>query len=202
VAALAEASMIAYSRPMRLPLLALLALFASTSAFADDALWSAIHKGGYALVMRHAQAPGKGDPANFRLDDCTTQRNLSAEGRGQAAELGKAIRERNVPVGRVLSSRWCRALETARLAFGQVEPEPALDQFYEADQRIERSGAVRAIIHAWSKDRGNLVLVTHQPNVTALTNLEIEEGEIVVMAVAPDGTLAVYGRLKPSPAGG
>ncbi len=199
--------MIAYRLPMRTWILAIMTLCICSGAQADEPVWRLLRDGGYVLVVRHAQAPGKGDPANFRLDDCTTQRNLSAEGRRQAAMLGEALRARNVPVGRVLSSRWCRALETARLAFGQVEPEPMLDQFYEPDQRVERTGAVRAIIHDWPKNRGNLVLVTHQPNVTALTNISAEEGEIVVMAVAPDGTLAVYGRLKPSgsspkPAGG
>jgi phosphohistidine phosphatase SixA len=175
----------------------LLPLLVSDGARADDAIWRALREGGYALVMRHATAPGSGDPVNFQLDNCATQRNLSAEGRAQAAKLGETLRAQRIPVGRALSSRWCRALETARLAFGDVQPEPMLDQFYQPSERDERTAAVRAIIASWPQNGSNLVLVTHQPNVTALTNLSVEEGEIVVMGLAPDQTLAVYGRVKP-----
>jgi len=78
---------------------------------------------GYVAVMRHAIAPGTGDPSNFRLGDCQTQRNLSETGRQQARRLGQLLRDRQVPVTRVLSSQWCRCLETAKLLdLGQVEP--------------------------------------------------------------------------------
>lgn len=172
-------------------------LFAGAPAQADDALWRGLRDGGYVLVIRHATSPGSGDPANFRLDDCTTQRNLSDGGRAQARRMGETLRAYNVPIGRVLSSRWCRALETARLAFGRVEGEPALDQFYKPEEREERTAAVRALIAGAPQNGSNLVLMTHQPNITALTNLSVEEGEIVVMGMAADKTLAVYGRLKP-----
>ncbi|HEX2117480.1 MAG TPA: histidine phosphatase family protein [Alphaproteobacteria bacterium] len=164
---------------------------------ADDALWGMLREGGYVLVLRHAMAPGSGDPANFQLEDCTTQRNLSSDGRGQATNIGEVLRKERIPIGRVLSSRWCRALETARLAFGQVEPEPMLDQFYKPEERDERTPAVRALMLDWPQNGANLVLVTHLPNVTALTNLAVEEGEFVVMGRATDGTLAIYGRIKP-----
>lgn len=162
----------------------------------DAALLRNLHDGGYVLVIRHATSPGSGDPANFKLDDCTTQRNLSDDGRAMARRIGETLRAQTVPIGRVLSSRWCRALETARLAFGRVDGEPMLDQFYKPEERDERTQAVRAIIAAAPQSGTNLVLMTHQPNVTALTNLSVEEGEIVVMGVAPDKTLAIYGRLK------
>jgi phosphohistidine phosphatase SixA len=163
----------------------------------DDALWRSLREGGYVLVLRHAMAPGSGDPADFQLDDCTTQRNLSADGRAQATRIGETLRTHGVKVGRALSSRWCRALDTARLAFGQVEPEPLLDQFYTPEERDARTPSVRAIMAAWPQTGTNLVLVTHSPNVTALTNLAIDEGEFVIMGRSSDGTLAVYGRLKP-----
>jgi phosphohistidine phosphatase SixA len=178
-------------------LVALLLVCLCTSARADDAeLLRNLHDGGYVLVIRHATSPGSGDPANFKLDDCTTQRNLSDGGRAQARRIGETLRAYDVPIGGVLSSRWCRALETARLAFGRVEGEPMLDQFYDAEARDTRTQAVRAIVAAAPQSGTNLVLMTHQPNVTALTNLSVEEGEIVVMGVAPDKTLAIYGRLK------
>jgi phosphohistidine phosphatase SixA len=167
------------------------------SAWADDAaLLRSLRDGGYVLVIRHAISPGAGDPANFKLDDCTTQRNLSEDGRAMARRIGEALRAQNVPIGRVLSSRWCRALESARLAFGRVEGEPMLDQFYKPEERDERTQAVRALIAGAPQSGTNLVLVTHQPNVTALANLSVDEGEIVVMGLAPDKTLAIYGRLK------
>lgn len=178
-------------------LLALFLVCLCGSAWADDAtLLRDLRGGGYVLVVRHATSPGSGDPTNFKLDDCTTQRNLSDDGRALARRIGETLRAQNVPVGRVLSSRWCRALETARLAFGRVEGEPVLDQFYKPEERDERTQAVRAIIASAPQSGTNLVLMTHQPNVTALTNLSVEEGEIVVMGLAPDKTLAIYGRLK------
>jgi broad specificity phosphatase PhoE len=101
----------------------------STRSWAAD--WSALARGGTVALIRHARAPGTGDPAGFRLDACSTQRNLSEDGRAQAGRLGQAFRDNAVPVGRVLSSRWCRALDTARLAFGdRTEPFPDLDSFF------------------------------------------------------------------------
>jgi phosphohistidine phosphatase SixA len=183
---------------MRCLLAALMICLCGSAAHAnDDALWHALRGGGYVLVLRHAIAPGSGDPANFRLEDCTTQRNLSADGRAQATRIGEAMRKHGVPIGRVLSSRWCRALETARLAFSEVQPEPLLDQFYTPEERDARTPVVRALMLDWPQNGRNLVLVTHAPNVSALTNVAAEEGEFVVMARAEDGTLAMYGRLKP-----
>ena len=182
---------------IRCLLIALAVCVWADAARADDRLWSMLREGGYVLVLRHAMAPGSGDPANFRLDDCTTQRNLSSDGRGQAMAIGEALRRERIPVGRVLSSRWCRALETARLAFGQVQSEPALDQFYTPEERDARTLRVRAIMLDWPAEGTNLVLVTHAPNVAALTNVSAEEGELVVMGRANDGTLALYGRIRP-----
>jgi phosphohistidine phosphatase SixA len=178
-------------------LLAALLICLCGSAWADDALWRALREGGYTLVVRHSISPGSGDPANFKLEDCTTQRNLSDDGRAQARHIGETVRAKGVPVGDVLSSRWCRALETARLAFGKVKGEPTLDQFYQPEERDQRTAAVRAIMSGAPTKGTNLVMVTHQPNITALANLSVTEGEIVVMGLANDGTLAVYGRLKP-----
>src|SRR5262249_55819076 len=102
-------------------LLAVLLICLCGPAQADDALLRNLRDGGYVIVMRHATSPGSGDPANFKLDDCTTQRNLSDDGRDQARRIGATLNKERVPIGRVLSSRWCRALETGRLAFGRVE---------------------------------------------------------------------------------
>ena len=94
-------------------------LQAATQARADEALWRLLKAGGQVVLMRHAvTTPGVGDPDGMVLHDCRTQRNLSDEGRAHARQVGEAFRARGVPVAQVLSSPWCRCLETARLAFG------------------------------------------------------------------------------------
>jgi phosphohistidine phosphatase SixA len=156
--------------------------------------WAALRAGGAVALIRHARAPGTGDPPGFRLGDCATQRNLSDEGRRQAAELGALFTARGVPVGRVLSSGWCRADETARLAFGGAERWAPLDSFFADRTEAEpRTAALREAVAAWAGP-GTLVLVTHQVNVTGLTGIVPREGEVVV--VRPhDGRVAVVGRV-------
>jgi phosphohistidine phosphatase SixA len=162
---------------------------------ADEAAWQALRSGGHALLLRHALAPGTGDPPNFVLGDCATQRNLSAGGREQARRLGAAIREAGVQVDEVLSSRWCRALETARLMdLGPVVPFPPIDSFFqdrgegpaqtrETEARLARLGSRTA------------VLVTHQVNITALTGIVPRSGEGIVVKPSANG-LTVVGRLS------
>ncbi|HZX61552.1 MAG TPA: histidine phosphatase family protein, partial [Candidatus Methylomirabilis sp.] len=110
----------------------LLLAFASPATTDEpEALWGLLRGGGQVVVMRHATTdPGVGDPPGFRIDDCATQRNLSEAGREEARRVGGAFRVRGVPIRRVLSSRWCRCLETARLAFGTAESWPPLDSFF------------------------------------------------------------------------
>lgn len=93
------------------------------SARADEGLWRRLAAGGQVVLLRHATTtPGVGDPTGFRLHDCVTQRNLTEAGREESRRIGAAFKARAIPVERVLSSRWCRCLETARLAFGPAEP--------------------------------------------------------------------------------
>ena len=119
---------------------ALAAVRAGATDVPAEALWVALKSGGHIALMRHAEAPGTGDPANFRLDDCSTQRNLSAAGRQQAERIGQAIREQGIMIGRVWSSRWCRCRETAqRLGSAPVEPLPILDSFFRDRERGSQS---------------------------------------------------------------
>jgi phosphohistidine phosphatase SixA len=162
---------------------ALALLVAAAPAHADDALWAALADGGHVALMRHAQAPGTGDPDDFRLDDCSTQRNLDQAGRDQARRTGQAFRDRGVTVGRVLSSQWCRCLETAELlALGEAEPFPPLNSFF-SDRAREpaQTEAVRALLAEADADGPSLVMVTHQVNITALTGIFPRSGEIVVL---------------------
>ncbi|MDP3536611.1 MAG: histidine phosphatase family protein [Halomonas sp.] len=176
-------------------LLSILSMLPLTT-HANTATWQALQEGGLVILMRHALAPGIGDPPAFKLEECDTQRNLSAEGRAQAARVGQAFREREVPIDAVYSSRWCRALETAeQLALGDVEPTPWLDSFFRnPGEREALTQALRDNIMAW-QGPGNLMLVTHQVNITALIGGVVRSGDMAV--VRPEGqVLNVVGSLS------
>ena len=105
------------------------------SASEDAALWRALRSGEHIVLLRHAMAPGTGDPGHFVLGDCSTQRNLSAAGREQASRIGRRLRENGIAEARVHASQWCRALETAELLqLGPVSPLPALNSFFGSRQ--------------------------------------------------------------------
>ncbi|MYL23625.1 histidine phosphatase family protein [Halomonas alkaliantarctica] len=166
------------------------------SAQASEAAWQALQAGGLVILMRHALAPGIGDPPGFELSECDTQRNLSAEGRAQAEAIGRALREREVPIEAVYTSRWCRARDTANLlALGSVTPAPWLDSFFrERSEQRARTQAARERILAW-QGPGNLLMVTHQVNITALTGSGVGSGEMIVVRPEEDG-INVIGRLQ------
>jgi len=162
-------------------LIAMWWLASSVSHASDEALRQLVQTPGHVILMRHASAPGTGDPDGFRLDDCSTQRNLSAAGRTEAAEIGATLRALGVDRAAVFSSRWCRCLDTARgLGRGPVTPLPALDSFY-ADRTVadERTAALKAWLAA-ADVKGPVVLVTHQVNITALTEVVPAQGEWLV----------------------
>ena len=100
-------------------------------AYSADAIWSLLQSGRNVILMRHAATvPGIGDPPGFKPGQCSTQRNLSDAGRAQARRIGAAFRQHGVPLGAVLSSSWCRCIDTAQLAFGRVQPAAMLDSGY------------------------------------------------------------------------
>lgn len=171
------------------------------AARANEALWDLLKSGGQVAVIRHASTvPGFGDPPGFQVDDCSTQRNLSEAGREEARRIGAAFLDRGVPVEKVLSSRWCRCLDTARLAFGTAEPWAALDSFFDDRSREpEQTRQVRELIgkHPLS---GNLLLVTHQVNITALTGIFPGQGEMIILTPLGEGNFRVAGRLRPAEA--
>jgi len=168
-------------------------------ASAAEPVWDALRSGGKIVILRHASTePGLGDPPGFRLDECATQRNLSEAGRTEARRIGAAFVLRAIPVARVLSSRWCRCVETARLAFGRVEPWASLDSFFDDRSREpQQTRAVRALI-AEPLTGGNLILVTHQVNITALTGIAPAMGEMVVLSPEPGENFRIAGRLGPA----
>jgi phosphohistidine phosphatase SixA len=174
-----------------------MALLASTVSSADA--WQELARPGAIVLMRHATAPGVGDPAGFKLDVCATQRNLDDKGRAEARSLGEQFRSRKIEVGEVLSSQWCRTRETARLAFGDlVRDEPLFNSSFLAPAEISDAQTARArnLLMRW-RGPGTLVVVTHQVNITALTGVNPSSAEGVVLRPASDGSLKVVGMIKP-----
>jgi len=170
----------------------LLCSIAVVAGAAEPDLRQLVGKADHMVVLRHARAPGTGDPPNFRLGDCSTQRNLSDAGRQQAARIGRRLREAGLAETKVYSSQWCRCLETARnLAAGPVVELPALNSFFEASDRERgQTEALRAWIASANLSRP-VVLVTHQVNITALTGIFPAEGEILILRREPGKLLVV-----------
>jgi broad specificity phosphatase PhoE len=167
-------------------------------ARADEALWPLLRAGGHVVLLRHDSTdPGVGDPAGMKLDDCSTQRNLSEEGRAHARRLGEALRSRAIPVAGLQASPWCRCLETARLVFGRsAQVQPALGNLFgRHEQEAAQVAQLRRLVER-APEGGNLFLVTHGSTVLALTGVSPAMGEMVVLAPQPAGGLRVAGRLS------
>jgi len=188
-------------RRLFLSILLLLGATATTArAAVDESVWALLKKGGNIILLRHAQTePGIGDPAGFTLGRCETQRNLSAQGRADAAALGAQFRARAIPLDAVFSSRWCRALDTATLAFGRVTPAPMLDSMFkdriDSDDSAKRDTLFDTL--AARRGSGNVVLVTHAVNIAALTGVSPASGEMIVTRLAGPRMLVVIGRGAP-----
>jgi hypothetical protein len=169
----------------------------STAAAADAEIWSALRTPGHAALIRHAVAPGTGDPAAFTLGDCATQRNLSEAGRRQARTIGALFRDHGIRTARVYSSQWCRSLDTARLIdLGPVQELPVLNSFFSKPELGEKQ---TESLKAWLANRSApvpAILVTHQVNITALTDVYPDAGEIVVVRATRAGAITVVGTLK------
>lgn len=166
---------------------------------ASDEAWKIWQSDGVHALMRHAIAPGTGDPANFTLGDCTTQRNLDDTGRQQARETGDRIREMGIELTSILTSQWCRCVDTARLLdLGPVTEEPALNSFFRnRSTEAAQTAEIKAKLASLPGDE-KLLLVTHQVNITALTDIFPRSGEIILFRMSDDGTeLDVLSRLMP-----
>jgi broad specificity phosphatase PhoE len=156
---------------------------------------------GTVVALRHALAPGTGDPRGFVLGDCRTQRNLDARGRDQARAIGAQLRAAGLDGAAVYSSRWCRCLETAELlALGPVTPLPALDSFFQSPgERAARTRALETFLAEAGPSGPPLVLVTHQVNISALVGRGTRSGEGVVLDRGPGGTLTERATLPAPP---
>lgn len=180
-------------RALRFAIVLCCGMAGAAAAHGSPQLWAALRSGAAVALVRHAEAPGTGDPAGFRLDDCSTQRNLSPAGRAQAARLGDSFRRQGIAGAEIRSSAWCRCRDTAAgLALGPVQEAAPLNSFFgDSDAAAERTAALRRLIAGLPAGKA-AVLVTHQVNITALTGVFPRSGEVIV--VQRDG-FAVLGRL-------
>lgn len=144
---------------------------------------------GHVLVLRHARAPGVGDPSGMVLGDCGTQRNLDDRGRAQARRLGERLRGAGFTEARVFTSQWCRCRETARLlGLGPVEDLPALNSFFaEPSRRAAQTRAWREVLDRLPRAGAPVVFVSHQVNITALTGSFPDSGEGCLLRLLPEG---------------
>ncbi|UVK45812.1 histidine phosphatase family protein [Mesorhizobium sp. AR07] len=175
--------------------LALFLLTVPVAAHATDAGWALLRDGGHVVLLRHAMVTGTTDPASFDIDSCANQINLSARGKQQASKIGALFAARAAPIERVLSSRYCRCLDTARIAF-EAEPKPfvPLDLLKgDETQKAAQIAAIMTEIRAYSGS-DNLIMVTHLENIVALTGISPREGEAVIVEPKGDG-LRVLGRV-------
>jgi len=170
----------------------------ASAAAGEEAAWAVLAAGGCAVLLRHAQTvAGIGDPPGFRLDDCSTQRNLSDAGRAEARRLGAEFGRRGIAVDEVLSSRWCRCVDTARLAFPRHEVRvfEALNSFFaDGSTRAAQTEALRGFL-ARLPPRRRVVLVTHHVNIAALTGQAVGMGEALLVRTG-DGAGELAGRLR------
>ena len=150
------------------------------------------------LMIRHAYAPGSGDPDNFKVGDCATQRNLDDRGREQARSIGDWLRSKGIKAAKVYSSQWCRCLETARLLdLGTVAELPALNSFYELPQDRESNiKALRSFIANLPVSGELIIMVTHFVAILEITGEGVSSGEGVVLKLKGKGTYDVLGRLS------
>ena len=156
----------------------------SSTANADlsNNLTHDLTKGGKLIFIRHAYAPGGGDPNNFDIQDCNTQRNLNNSGRQQAKQIGSFIKDNNIPIDRVISSEWCRCRETAIIAFNKYETKSFLNSFFSAkfaSNKNKQINDLKKYINEWSGNN-NLVLVTHYVTIQEVLNIAPSSGEIII----------------------
>ena len=145
-------------------------------------LMNQLKDGGKLIFIRHAYAPGSGDPANFNLNDCSTQRNLSDEGRNQAKLIGEFFIKNRIEIDKVLSSEWCRCKETAKIAFRNFSTNSFLNSFYSLKYAENKDKQVRALNNYIKnfESKKNLILVTHYVLISEVLNYGPSSGEIVV----------------------
>ncbi len=167
---------------LRFFLIIFISLASSVKADLNKKLLNQLEDGGKIIFIRHAYAPGSGDPVNFNLNDCSTQRNLSEEGRKQAEFIGEFFRNKKIKIDKVLSSEWCRCKETAQIAFKNFSTNSFLNSFYSSKFAKNKNNQIDALndyINIFQSNK-NLVFITHYVLISEVLNYAPSSGEIVV----------------------
>ncbi len=152
------------------------------TSFADENIVEILKKEDNIIFIRHAIAPGNGDPPNFDISNCSTQRNLSKDGELQALKIGEFFKKNDIKFTKVLSSEWCRCKDTAKIAFGNYETKNFLNSFYDerfSENKDKQISDFKKFIRNWNKT-GNLVLVTHYVVIFEILDLTTRSGEIII----------------------
>ena len=165
-------------------ILTLFLLFIFTSQLnASEQAWNLAQEGNKIILIRHSLAPGGGDPAGFKIDDCKTQRNLNKKGINQSKKIGKLFKKNKVPIDQVLSSQWCRCKDTAKYAFRNYKEFTALNSTFQSPYNKNEPKQLKELynfVKKWDGKGKNLVLVTHYSIITSVTNAVPSSGEIVI----------------------
>ena len=159
-----------------------ISLTSSIKADSQKKIINELKEGGKIIFIRHAYAPGNGDPENFDKKDCSTQRNLNKDGIEQSKKIGQFFIKNQIIINEIFSSEWCRCKDTAKYAFGKFKTFDALNSFYQAkffknkDKQIKD---LKKFIKTWDDDR-NLILVTHYVVISEMLGVGVNSGEIIV----------------------
>ena len=167
---------------MKKYLIFLLFLLFYSPTFANTKIISALEEGGKLIFIRHAYAPGGGDPDNFDVKNCSTQRNLDMTGIKQAKRIGKFFKDNKIPIDSVLSSEWCRCKDTAKNAFENYKTFNALNSFFSSKfekNRNKQMKELKSFIKSWNSKK-NIVFVTHYVVISEALNTAVSSGTIIV----------------------
>ena len=167
---------------LKIILFSFIFLTCSVKADLNQNLIKTLDQGGKLIFIRHAYAPGNGDPNNFNLNDCSTQRNLSEDGKKQAQRIGEFFNKNKIEIDKVLSSEWCRCKETAKIAFKNYSTNSFLNSFYSSKFSKNKDKQVKAFNNYIKnlESKKNLILVTHYVFISEILNYGPSSGEIVV----------------------
>ena len=155
----------------------------SFHSYSSEQNWKPAQEGNKVILIRHSLAPGGGDPAGFKINDCKTQRNLNRVGINQSKKIGKLFKKNKVLIDQVLTSQWCRCKDTAQYAFGNYKEFTALNSTFQSPYDKNETKQLKELysfVKKWDGKGKNLVLVTHYSIITAITNAVPSSGEIVI----------------------
>jgi len=157
-------------------------LFQLNYSFANDKVIESLKEGGKLIFIRHAIAPGSGDPENFELQNCSTQRNLNEIGIQQSKKIGLIFKKNEIKIDNIYSSEWCRCKDTAKYAFDEFETFDALNSFYDIRFAANEDKQIKDFYEFIDSidSKNNIVFVTHYVVIGAILNIGTSSGEIVV----------------------